>query len=205
MPKGGFIISTNLNSNFFIIFYFFILIFLIIYSSISHISSKNSNNINSNFISQEYYFSNSNFTWPIPGYHNISSPFGKRTSPTNGASSNHSGIDISAPTGTSIYAIISGKVIFTGFLGANGHSIIIQNDNIKILYCHISSNYFVKINDYIKQGDLISYVGPKYINDIANNPYKDSTGKSTNGALTGPHLHLTIKIDDVPVNPLLYF
>lgn len=63
----------------------------------------------------------------------------------------------------------------------------------------------LKNGDSIQKGDLIAFVGPKYINDIPNNPYKDSTGKSTNGATTGPHLHLTIKKDGTPINPLELF
>ena len=59
--------------------------------------------------------------------------------------------------------------------------------------------------DFINQGQQISSVGPKYIFDVLNNPYKDSTGKPTNGATTGPHLHLTIKENGVLVNPLNFF
>ncbi len=53
------------------------------------------------------------FLWPLPGNHNITSRFGKRTSPTSGASSSHSGIDIAAPEGTPIYVCFPGKIIFT--------------------------------------------------------------------------------------------
>lgn len=45
------------------------------------------------------------FIWPIPGYYNITSSFGKRISPTTGASSYHTGIDIGAPEGTSLIAV----------------------------------------------------------------------------------------------------
>lgn len=45
------------------------------------------------------------FIWPIPGYTKISSPFGKRTSPTTGTSSSHSGIDIPAPPGSKLIAV----------------------------------------------------------------------------------------------------
>ena len=41
--------------------------------------------------------SNSIFKWPVPGYTKISSYFGKRNSPTLGASSYHLGLDIPAP------------------------------------------------------------------------------------------------------------
>ena len=89
------------------IFFIFIVV-IIIYNLDTNFKSSN---INSN-----YYFSTSDFFWPIPGYHNITSYFGERISPTTGASSNHSGIDIAAPEGTYIFSILSGKVIFTGFL-----------------------------------------------------------------------------------------
>lgn len=65
--------------------------------------------------SPQYYFSSEIFCWPLPGYYTISSPFGFRISPTTGASSYHSGIDIPAPIGTNIYATFSGKVTYLDF------------------------------------------------------------------------------------------
>lgn len=59
----------------------------------------------------------SEFLWPTPEYTGINSYFGKRVSPTAGASSFHKGIDIAAPEGTKILAITNGKITFTGFLG----------------------------------------------------------------------------------------
>ena len=55
------------------------------------------------------------------------------------------------------------------------------------------------------KGQIIGNVGPKYIEDVPNNPYKDSTGKSTNGATTGPHLHFSIKKEGEYVNPMEVF
>ena len=52
------------------------------------------------------------------GYTKISSPFGKRSSPTSGASSSHSGIDIPAPPGTKFIAVADGEITFREFLGA---------------------------------------------------------------------------------------
>ncbi len=37
------------------------------------------------------------------------------------------------------------------------------------------------------------------------NTYKDSSGKPTNGATTGSHLHLGIRLNGEYVNPLNYF
>ena len=165
----------------------------------------NQNNSNSDSaISSDYYFSTNNFTWPLPGYHQITSDFGPRISPTSGASSNHSGIDIAATEGTSIYSVYNGIVTHTGFKGANGHTIIIENNNLEFIYAHVSPNYIINIGDYIDANSIIGYVGPKYLT-TGNSSYIDSSGRYTNGATTGPHLHLGIKKDGNAVHPLSLF
>ena len=63
----------------------------------------------------DYYFSNENYFWPLPNNYTISSPFGLRISPTTGASTYHSGIDIPAPKETHIYSACSGTVTFLDF------------------------------------------------------------------------------------------
>lgn len=63
----------------------------------------------------DYSFSSHDFTWPLPNYYTISSPFGIRLSPTTGASTYHSGIDIPAPENTNIYSACSGTVSFLDF------------------------------------------------------------------------------------------
>ena len=149
--------------------------------------------------------SNSLFYWPVPGYTRISSYFGKRNSPTAGASSFHQGIDIPAPSGTNLVAVFSGTVSFIGFNGSAGYSIHIKSNNLQFIYHHVSPNYIVKNGDFVYSGQVIGQVGPKYVYGVKNNPYKDSNGKPTNGATTGPHLHFTIKKDGKAVNPLNYY
>ena len=126
----------------------------------------------------EYYFSNSDYTWPLPGYQTISSPFGFRISPTTGASSYHSGIDIPAPEGTAIYSATSGIVTYLDFNGANGYTVMIENNHITFSYSHISPNFMISIGDTISQNQQIATVGPKYIQEIPNNPYTDSSRSS---------------------------
>ena len=58
-------------------------------------------------------FNPNKFNWPLPGNKNITSPFGPRKSPTGGASSYHSGLDIAATEGTPIYVCFPGKITFT--------------------------------------------------------------------------------------------
>lgn len=144
------------------------------------------------------------YQWPVVGYTRITSEFGYRQAPTAGSSTYHSGIDIAAPTGSNLVSSINGVVEYVGFKGAGGHTIIISNGNIEVAYCHVDSNYYPKVGDIVSVGEVIGKVGPKYITDVPNNPYKDKTGQTTNGATTGPHLHFSIKIDGKYVNPLTY-
>ena len=48
-------------------------------------------------------------------------------------------------------------------------------------------------------------MGPKNVYGVPGNQYHDSDGNPTNGATTGPHLHLGFRIDNSYVNPLDYF
>ena len=151
------------------------------------------------------FVSNHNgFIWPVPNANTITSYFGYREAPTSGSSTYHSGIDIAANVGSPIVAVISGKIIDTGFRGAGGYTITLQNDIYTISYCHVSPLFLVSIGDVVSQGDRIGSVGPKNVYGVPNNPYKDSNGNPTNGTTTGPHLHFTLKINNQAVNPLDY-
>ena len=155
--------------------------------------------------SSNFDISNSIFYWPIPGYTRISSYFGKRNSPTAGASLFHQGIDVPAPAGTNLVAVFSGTITYIGFNGSGGYAIYIENDNLQCIYNHVSPNYIIDIGNYVYSGQVVGQVGPKNVYGVKNNPYKDNNGNPTNGATTGPHLHFTIKKDGKAVNPLNYF
>ena len=144
--------------------------------------------------------------WPVPGYTYISSHFGLRDAPTEGASTSHSGIDIPAPEGAEMISIMDGKVVFTGWGGAGGYTITIESiDGVyKFSYCHADENFIVKVGQSVEKGEVIGTVGPKYVDGPENNPYKDSTGKTTNGATTGCHCHFTLKKDGELVDPEEY-
>lgn len=128
--------------------------------------------------------SNTKLTWPIPGYTTITSKFGYRKPPTNGASSFHSGIDIGAPTNSNIVSVCDGTVVFAAFKGAGGYTITIKNNNFTFSYCHVSPNFLVHVGQFVNKGSLIAKVGPKNVYGVPNNPYKDKYGNPTNGATT---------------------
>ena len=73
-----------------------------------------------------------------------------------------------------------GIVTFTGFKGANGYTVIIENGDFTYTYSHISPQFLVFKGQYINKGNVIAHVGPKNVYDVLNNPYKDSNGNPTN-------------------------
>ncbi len=148
---------------------------------------------------------NSEYIWPIPGYTKITSPFGKRNSPTAGASSFHKGIDVGAPEGTKLYAVCKGKITFAEFLGGGGYTITLSTDTMKITYCHVSPNFIVKVGDEVVKGQHIANVGPKNVYGVKGNTYKDAQGNPTNGATTGCHMHLGVRVNGNYINPLELF
>ena len=99
--------------------------------------------------------------------------------------STHTGLDISAVTGTDIKVVADGTVISAGYSGSYGYLVKVDHGNgVETWYAHTSKMY-VKKGDTVKAGDVIAAVG--------------STGNST-----GPHLHLEIRIDGKTVNPQKY-
>ena len=184
---------------------FTLIIFLIPTLFIPTIANNSNLEITNPEFTGSFDMYNSSFYWPVPGYTKISSYFGYRNSPTAGASSFHQGIDIPAPNGSNLIAVYNGVVSFIGFNGSAGYSIHIKNNNLQFFYHHVSPNYIISVGDFVYSGQIIGQVGPKNVYNVPNNPYKDSNGKTTNGATTGPHLHFTIKKDGKAVNPLNYF
>ena len=165
--------------------FIFIIILFSIFISIFFIPIIKKDNFSSSISNKEIIdFNPDGFVWPIPGYTSISSFFGKRNAPTSGASSFHYGIDIPAPEGTKLISIADGEITFRSFLGAGGYTITLSFNNYKVSYCHVSPNFIVSVGDIVKQGQVIGYVGPKYVYGVPGNPYSDSSGKTTNGATT---------------------
>lgn len=91
--------------------------------------------------------------------------------------------------------------LLLGWYGANGYTVIISHENgISSTYGHVSETFIVSIGQKVSKGQIIAHVGPKYVSKEST--YKDSTGKYTNGATTGPHLHLAISKNGKKIDPL---
>lgn len=129
--------------------------------------------------------STTGFIWPCPNYTRISSYFGPRSQPTAGASTNHKGVDLAAPYGSSILASASGVVTTSKYSASAGNYVVIAHGNgISTVYMHCSS-LLVSVGDVVSQGDAIAKVG--------------STGYST-----GNHLHFGVIKNGTYVDPLGY-
>jgi len=126
------------------------------------------------------------FTWPVPASHTISSTFGYRIHPIFGMKKFHSGLDISAPSGTPIVAADSGTVVTAVYSSSYGNYVAISHGNgNSTLYGHMSK-MAVTSGQSVTKGQVIGYVG--------------STGWST-----GPHCHFEIRVGGQLVDPAQYF
>ena len=136
------------------------------------------------------------------GSKRVTSEFGYRKAPTEGASTFHSGIDIAAKEGTKLVAVVDGKVTKTGWNGAGGFTIIITSGEYVFSYSHSAPDFIVKEGDEVEKGQVIGRVGPKNVYGVPGNPYVDENGEPTNGATTGCHCHFSIKKNGEYINPL---
>lgn len=129
----------------------------------------------------------------------LTSPFGMRISPFTRQSDFHKGLDLSAPTGTPIFATAEGVVTFAGRYPLAqsvawwrfGNVVVVNhNDHFLTIYGHCDT---VKVHtgQLVKQGEVIATVG--------------STGWSTNS-----HLHYEVRSDleqqanYQPIDPRIY-
>jgi len=123
---------------------------------------------------------------PLKNMYSISSGFGRRYHPILKTLRPHTGIDITAPRGTPVYATADGYI--SGETGGSGYGIVViinHGYSYKSVYAHLSKKA-VKAGQKVKRGQIIGYVG--------------NTGLSL-----GPHLHYEIIKSGSYVNPVHYF
>jgi murein DD-endopeptidase MepM/ murein hydrolase activator NlpD len=118
---------------------------------------------------------------PLVSYRKTSS-YGSRRDPFNGRMAFHSGEDMAAPYGSTVYAPGAGKVTFAGWKGGYGRIVEIDHDNgFRTRYGHLAS-ISVKAGQKIAFREIIGKVG--------------SSGRSS-----GPHLHYEVWFDSIVRNP----
>lgn len=97
----------------------------------------------------------------------------------------HEGVDYAINIGTLIRAAGSGRVVFSGWAGGYGKTVIIEHrKGLRTLYAH-NSSLLVRVGEFVERNEVISKSG--------------NTGNST-----GPHLHFEVQINSRAVNPLNY-
>ena len=103
-----------------------------------------------------------------------------------GATSNHRGIDIACPSGSSVVAAADGVVAYVGYFGTAGNAVLIDHGNgITTMYYHLSSFHTTE-GANVYAGQTIAYSG-------------------STGASSGPHLHFGVRINGSYVDPLSCF
>ena len=91
----------------------------------------------------------------------------------------HTGIDLAAPLGSPVYSATAGRVI-AGYDadGAGDYVKVVVDAHTWVLYGHLSA-FRVASGDLVAPGQLI-------------------------GLATGPHVHLQVDVDRVPVDPVWF-
>lgn len=117
--------------------------------------------------------------WPAPGI--ITSPFGDHRG--------HPGIDIDGITGDPVTAAAPGTVVGAGGAppGLDGYGTIVAIDHgggLLTLYAHLS-RVDVATGQHVDTGQLLGAIG-------------------MTGIATGDHLHFEVRVNNVPVDPMIF-
>ncbi|HEY8414526.1 MAG TPA: M23 family metallopeptidase [Thermaerobacter sp.] len=119
------------------------------------------------------------WSWPLAGEGSVSSPFGPRDGGL------HHGVDLAAPPGTPVRAVLEGTVRRAGPRGPYGLAVEIEHSSgWRTLYAHLSE-IRVSPGQRVDKGAAIGAVG--------------ATGNAT-----GPHLHLEVRRGGRWYDPLRY-
>jgi len=97
----------------------------------------------------------------------------------------HEGIDYAAPSGTPLWAVGDGKVVFVGRSGGFGNLIKVEHEDGYVSYYSHMSRFApgLKVGQFVRQKQVIGYVG-------------------STGLATGPHVCFRMQKNGKYVNPL---
>jgi murein DD-endopeptidase MepM/ murein hydrolase activator NlpD len=122
-----------------------------------------------------------NFIVPIPGVIGGRN-FGQRRVFNDQPRAPHSGADLSATTGTEIFATNRGRVVLTGDFFFNGKAVFVDHGmGVLSMYLHLSE-VLVAEGQLLERGELLGLAGDT-------------------GRVTGPHLHWGVKVTGARVDP----
>ena len=125
------------------------------------------------------------FSYPVGSPITITDPYGYNRD-SGAATITHKGVDFHAPVGTKTYAINRGIVRAAKGYTVYGKTVILDHGlGLLSMYMHLSK-IFVAQGELVQAGQLIGLSG--------------ETGYSE-----GPHLHLTVRIDGVSIDPMQFF
>ncbi|KQO62336.1 hypothetical protein ASF23_11120 [Curtobacterium sp. Leaf261] len=135
---------------------------------------------------------NGTIQWPFPVGVPISSGFGARNvAGCSFCSTFHEGIDFAPGQGTPIGSVAAGTVIkVKADDGGYGNDVWVQHD--------VDGEQFVSVYGHMKDGSF------KVVQGQTVTVGQELGEVGSTGNSTGPHLHLEIHVNDVPVDPLAW-
>ena len=130
---------------------------------------------------QEFAKNKGKLSWPVQG--TLVGRFGPHKNEKLGTVTSNPGIDIKAPKGKSVRAVMHGKVIAITWIPGFGNTIIVgHGDSYYTVYAHID-NIQVNMNGYVLKDQIIAQV-------------------SDTGSLDGARLHFEVWRGKDKVDPL---
>ncbi len=112
----------------------------------------------------------------------VSTEFGVKRIMNEKKTSVHRGMDFRGKTGTPVKAVNEGTVVLSADLFYGGNTLVVDHGmGLYSVYMHLSG-FNVAHGNKVEKGQIVAFVG-------------------SSGRATGPHLHLSIKLDGTSVNP----
>jgi murein DD-endopeptidase MepM/ murein hydrolase activator NlpD len=137
-------------------------------------------------------------SFPVENFQAYTSPFGYRSSPVDGSTQFHYGLDIAAPLGSYVRNWWTGRVVGLSDNTACGTMISIQSGQWTHVYCHLMGSVeSTPQGTYLidREGGIMLWQGQ----DVPVGARMARVGMT--GRTTGPHLHWGIKYGGKYIDP----